>query len=72
MERLSLPVTGKKFLRIRAQKLSDKQSIKMVSLLCQYARQIKPPFGFFSKNAKKSAKITLLNAAVFNLSKKRV
>lgn len=42
----------------------------MVSLLCQHARLIKPPFGFFSKNAKKPAKITLLNAAVFNLSKK--
>jgi len=46
--------------------------IKMVSLHCQYARQVKPPFGFFSKNAKKSAKITLVNAAVFNLSKKSI
>jgi hypothetical protein len=27
---------------------------------------------FFSKNAKKTVKITLLNAAVFNLSKKRI
>jgi hypothetical protein len=27
---------------------------------------------FFSKKAKKSAKVTLLNAAVFNLTKKRI
>jgi hypothetical protein len=42
------------------EKLSEKQTIKMVSLLCQYARQIEAAFLFFSKNAKKSAKITLL------------
>jgi len=54
------------------EKLSEKQTIKMVSLLCQHARQIKPPFCFFSKNAKKSAKSTLLNVAIFDLSKKRI
>jgi hypothetical protein len=44
----------------------------MVSLLCLHARQMKPPFLFFSKNAKKSAKATFLNAPVFDLSKKRI
>jgi hypothetical protein len=39
------------------EKLSEKQTIKMVSLLCQHARQIKPPFCFFSKNAKNQQKL---------------
>ncbi|MFS2189727.1 hypothetical protein ACCC92_23835 [Mucilaginibacter sp. Mucisp84] len=73
MERLSLPVTGKKFLRIRAQKTIGKTDHKNGVATLSVCKTDKASIWLFSpKNAKKSAKITLLNATNFKLSKKRI